>query len=86
MATASRHSSASRLLPLSNSRAAAVEPGEPDALAAVSVPTLVTQGTADWMFPIDNGEAVVREILRVNLLRLDGAGHGLLRVDWQPVA
>jgi pimeloyl-ACP methyl ester carboxylesterase len=56
------------------------------ALSSISVPTLVIHGTADPMFPIGHGEALADEIPRAKLLRLDGAGHGIDRADWDAVA
>jgi hypothetical protein len=40
-------------------------------------------GTADPMFPVAHGEALVQEIRDARLLRLDGAGHGVDRADWE---
>lgn len=37
------------------------------------------------MFPIDHAEALVAEIPNATLLPLDGAGHGLVRDDWDTV-
>jgi pimeloyl-ACP methyl ester carboxylesterase len=55
-------------------------------LSSISAPTLVVHGTADPMFPLAHGEALAREIPGAGLLRLDGAGHGLDRADWELVA
>ncbi|HEU4397302.1 MAG TPA: MFS transporter [Actinomycetota bacterium] len=55
-------------------------------LSPIDVPTLVIHGTADPMFPFEHGEAVAREIPGARLLTLEGAGHGLDRADWEPVA
>jgi pimeloyl-ACP methyl ester carboxylesterase len=52
-------------------------------LSSIHVPTLVIHGTADPMFPIGHGEALAEEIPGANLLRLEGAGHGLERTDWE---
>ena len=49
-------------------------------------PTLVIHGTADPMFPIQHGEALAAEIPGARLLRLGGAGHGMQRADWEPIA
>ena len=54
-------------------------------LASITAPTLVVHGTADPMFPIEHGEALAHEIPGAQLLRLDRAGHGLQRDDWQTV-
>ena len=55
-------------------------------LSSVSAPTLVIHGTADPMFPIAHGEALAQEIPGARLLRLQGAGHGIYRADWEAVA
>jgi pimeloyl-ACP methyl ester carboxylesterase len=55
-------------------------------LSAINTPTLVLQGTADPMFPNGHGEALAAAIPGAQLLRLDGAGHGLYREDWDTVA
>jgi pimeloyl-ACP methyl ester carboxylesterase len=55
-------------------------------LSALAAPTLVLHGTADPMFPIEHGEALAEEIPGASLVRLEGAGHGLLRDDWDQVA
>jgi pimeloyl-ACP methyl ester carboxylesterase len=52
-------------------------------LSSISAPTLVIHGTADPMFPIGHGEALAEEIPRARLLRLEGAGHGVERADWE---
>jgi pimeloyl-ACP methyl ester carboxylesterase len=54
-------------------------------LASISAPTLVIHGTADPLFPTEHGEALAEEIPGARLLRLDGAGHGLDRADWDVV-
>jgi pimeloyl-ACP methyl ester carboxylesterase len=46
----------------------------------------VIHGTADPMFPIEHAEALVGEIPRARLLRLEGAGHGVYRADWEAIA
>jgi pimeloyl-ACP methyl ester carboxylesterase len=55
-------------------------------LSSIAAPTLVIHGTADPMFPIEHGEALAREIPGARLLRLDGAGHGVDRADWEAIA
>jgi pimeloyl-ACP methyl ester carboxylesterase len=55
-------------------------------LSSIAAPTLVIHGTADPMFPIEHGEALAREIPGARLLRLDGAGHGVDRADWETIA
>jgi pimeloyl-ACP methyl ester carboxylesterase len=55
-------------------------------LSAIAVPTRVTHGTDDPMFPLAHGEALAREIPAARLLVLEAAGHGVERADWEPVA
>ena len=54
-------------------------------LSSISSPTLVIHGTADPMFPIEHGEALAEEIPDARLLRLEGAGHGVYRADWDAI-
>jgi pimeloyl-ACP methyl ester carboxylesterase len=54
-------------------------------LSSIVVPTLVVHGTADPMFPAEHGEALAQEIPGARLLRLEGAGHGVDRHDWEIV-
>jgi pimeloyl-ACP methyl ester carboxylesterase len=54
-------------------------------LSSVKVPTLVIHGTADPMFPLEHGEALVGEILGARLVRLEDAGHGVDRADWAAI-
>jgi pimeloyl-ACP methyl ester carboxylesterase len=37
------------------------------------------------MFPIGHGEALAEEIPDARLLRLEGAGHGVYRADWETI-
>ena len=55
-------------------------------ISSIAVPTLVIHGTADPMFPLAHGQALAEEIPGVRLLALEGAGHGIDRADWEPVA
>jgi pimeloyl-ACP methyl ester carboxylesterase len=55
-------------------------------LSSIVAPTLVIHGTADPMFPIEHGQALAREIPHARLLTLAGAGHGVERADWEPIA
>jgi pimeloyl-ACP methyl ester carboxylesterase len=60
--------------------------GRPPAkLSSIAVPTLVIHGTADPMFPLEHGEALAEEIPGARILVLEGAGHGIDRVDWETV-
>ena len=54
-------------------------------LSSISSPTLVIHGTADPMFPVGHGQALAEEIPDARLLRLEGAGHGVYRADWEAV-
>ncbi len=55
-------------------------------LSSIAVPTLVIHGTADPMFPPAHGEALAEEIPGARLLRIEGAGHGIVRSDWETIA
>ena len=59
--------------------------GDYPPVSSIAVPTLVIHGTADPMFPIGHGEALAEELPRARLLRLEGAGHGVYRVDWEAI-
>jgi pimeloyl-ACP methyl ester carboxylesterase len=54
-------------------------------LSAIAVPALVVHGTADPMFPMEHAEALAEEIPDARLLRLEGAGHGVYREDWDAI-
>jgi pimeloyl-ACP methyl ester carboxylesterase len=54
-------------------------------LSSITEPTLVIQGAADPMFPLEHGEALADEIPEAKLLTLDGAGHGVDRADWEKI-
>jgi pimeloyl-ACP methyl ester carboxylesterase len=56
-----------------------------DSLSSIAAPTLVVHGTADPMFPIKHGEALAEEIPGARLLRVEGAGHGVERPDWETI-
>ncbi|HKA83311.1 MAG TPA: alpha/beta fold hydrolase [Acidimicrobiales bacterium] len=55
------------------------------ALSSITAPTLVIHGTADPMFPLAHGLALAAEIPDATLLRLDSAGHGVDRADWETI-
>jgi pimeloyl-ACP methyl ester carboxylesterase len=57
-----------------------------DPIASIAVPTLVIHGTADPMFPLEHGQALANEIPGARLLTIEGAGHGVDRADWEPIA
>jgi pimeloyl-ACP methyl ester carboxylesterase len=54
-------------------------------LSSIAVPTLVIHGTADPLFPVEHGEALADEIAGARLLRLEGAGHGVDRSDFDAI-
>jgi pimeloyl-ACP methyl ester carboxylesterase len=66
----------------------AIDEGElpHDPLSAISVSTLVVHGTADPMFPPEHGQALVEAIPGAERLTLEGAGHGIVRADWEAIA
>jgi pimeloyl-ACP methyl ester carboxylesterase len=66
----------------------AIESGElpHGPLSSIQVPTLVIHGTADPMFPLEHGQALRDAIPGADLLVLEGAGHGVVRADWETVA
>jgi pimeloyl-ACP methyl ester carboxylesterase len=55
-------------------------------ISSIAVPTLVIHGTADPMFPLAHGRGLAEEIPGARLLTLEGAGHGVDRADWEPIA
>jgi pimeloyl-ACP methyl ester carboxylesterase len=57
----------------------------PKPLSSTTSPTLVIHGTADPMFRIEHGEARAEATPGARLLRLEGAGHGVDRADWEVV-
>jgi pimeloyl-ACP methyl ester carboxylesterase len=57
-----------------------------DPISSIRAPTLVIHGAADPMFPLAHGRALTDEIPGAHLLTLEGAGHGIEPVDWEPVA
>jgi pimeloyl-ACP methyl ester carboxylesterase len=54
-------------------------------LSSIEAPTLVIHGTADPMFPLAHGEALVAEIPSARLFPLEGAGHGVQAADWETI-
>jgi pimeloyl-ACP methyl ester carboxylesterase len=54
-------------------------------LSSIAVPTLVIHGSDDPMFRLEHGQALTDEIPSASLLVLDGAGHGVERVDWETI-
>jgi pimeloyl-ACP methyl ester carboxylesterase len=66
---------------------AVLSDGEPshESLSSIAAPTLVIHGTADPMFPLEHGQALVDEIPGARLLTLEGAGHGVDRADWETI-
>ena len=53
--------------------------------SSIAAPTLVIHGSADPMFPFEHGEALAEEIPGARLIRLEGAGHGVFREDWDAI-
>jgi pimeloyl-ACP methyl ester carboxylesterase len=54
-------------------------------LSWIRARTLVIHGTADPMFPIEHGAALAAEIRGATMLPLQGAGHGIDRMDWESI-
>src|SRR5262249_30815510 len=54
-------------------------------LSSIGAPTLVIHGTADPVFPIEHGHALVEVIPTGYLVAANGAGHGLESMDQQTV-
>jgi pimeloyl-ACP methyl ester carboxylesterase len=54
-------------------------------LSSITAPTLVIHGTADPMFPLEHGQALAETIPGASLLRLERAGHGVDRSDWETI-
>jgi pimeloyl-ACP methyl ester carboxylesterase len=50
-------------------------PSRLEALAAISVPTVIFHGTEDPIFPIDHGEALAKAIPGSTLVQWEGVGH-----------
>ena len=48
-------------------------------LPHVAAPILIVHGTADRTVPFDNGAALAAAVPRATFLKIDGAGHGLIR-------
>jgi pimeloyl-ACP methyl ester carboxylesterase len=71
---------------LQNHDAIADDGREHGPLSSVAAPTLVIHGTADPMFPLEHGQALAKTIPGARLLPLEGAGHGVARADWEPIA
>lgn len=54
-------------------------------LSSIAAPTLVIHGSADPLFPLAHGEALAEAIPGARLQRLEGAGHGIVRPDWETI-
>lgn len=52
----------------------------------ISQPVLVVHGSEDPVLPLPNGQALAAGINDTELLVLDGVGHELPAIAWQPVA
>jgi pimeloyl-ACP methyl ester carboxylesterase len=57
-----------------------------ESISSIAAPTLVIHGTGDPMFPLAHGRALAEEVPGARLLTLEGAGHGVDRADWEPIA
>ena len=57
-----------------------------ESISSIAAPTLVIHGTGDPMLPLAHGRALAEEIPGARLLTLEGAGHGVDRADWEPIA
>ena len=57
------------------------EGGSHPPMSSIAAPTSVLHGTADPVFPLAHGEALADAIPGATLVPLDGAGHGVDRVD-----
>jgi pimeloyl-ACP methyl ester carboxylesterase len=68
-----------------NHGAIAAGDSPPGRLSSIAVPTLVVHGTADPMFPLEHGLALVEAIPGAELQVLESAGHGVVRADWQKI-
>jgi pimeloyl-ACP methyl ester carboxylesterase len=67
---------------LQNHDVMAHDEGPDRPLSSIDRPTSVIHGTADPMFPPAHGQALAEAIPDATLLPIDGAGHGVDKVDW----
>ncbi|QPC90484.1 alpha/beta fold hydrolase [Mesorhizobium sp. INR15] len=51
-------------------------------LHEMAAPLLVIHGTADPIFPVEHGEALVDAVAGARILRIEGGGHELHPDDW----
>ena len=56
-----------------------------EALAAVTIPTLVIHGRDDPLIPLEAGLATARAVPGAELLVIDGMGHDLPRAAWPEI-
>jgi pimeloyl-ACP methyl ester carboxylesterase len=75
-----------RDFPAAQNHYALIQGDSGGSLSSIRVSTLVIHGTADPMFPVEHGEALTHEIPDATLLRLNGAGHGIHRIDRETIA
>jgi pimeloyl-ACP methyl ester carboxylesterase len=52
-------------------------------LNEINVPLLVIHGTADPVFPLAYGEALVRAVAEAKMVKLQGGGHEFHPEDWE---
>jgi pimeloyl-ACP methyl ester carboxylesterase len=54
-------------------------------LHEIKSPLLVIHGTADPVFAVELGMALVKAVACARLVRLEGGGHELHRADWDTI-
>ncbi|TIN23712.1 MAG: alpha/beta hydrolase [Mesorhizobium sp.] len=54
-------------------------------LHEMAAPLLVIHGTADPIFPLEHGEALVEAVTGAKLIRIEGGGHELHPDDWAEI-
>jgi pimeloyl-ACP methyl ester carboxylesterase len=56
-----------------------------DRLAELKAPLLVMHGSADPVFPVENGEMLAAKVRDARLIRLDGGGHEVHPGHWETI-
>jgi pimeloyl-ACP methyl ester carboxylesterase len=54
-------------------------------LHEIKAPLLAIHGTADPVYPIEHGEALVAAVPGASLVTLDGGGHELHKAHWETI-